>query len=84
MLKQSEKNIANRPDVSVSKINRKLNEISSHIVLIHEHLPIHMNCDKFKATKDASGKMAFIIVDNNTGNIFDIQKKKVKYHKTRK
>ena len=73
MLKQSEKDIANRLDVSVSKIDRKLNEISSHSVLRHEHLPIHMNWDEFKATKDATGKMAFIIVDNNTGNIFDIQ-----------
>lgn len=73
MLKQSEKDIANRLDVSVSKIDRKLNEISSHTVLRHEHLPIHMNWDEFKATKDASGKMAFIIVDNYTGNIFDIQ-----------
>ena len=73
MLKQSEKDIATRVDVSVSKIDRKLNEISSHTVLRHEHLPIHMNWDEFKATKDATGKMAFIIVDNNTGNIFDIQ-----------
>jgi len=73
MLKQSEKDIATRVDVSVSKIDRKLNEISSHTVLRHEHLPIHMNWDEFKATKDASGKMAFIIVDNYTGNIFDIQ-----------
>ena len=73
MLKQSEKDIANRLDVSISKIDRKLNEISSHSVLRHEHLPIHMNWDEFKATKDASGKMAFIIVNNNTGNIFDIQ-----------
>ena len=73
MLKQSEKDIATRVDVSVSKIDRKLNQISSHTVLRHEHLPIHMNWDEFKATKDASGKMAFIIVDNYTGNIFDIQ-----------
>ena len=73
MLKQSEKDIASRLDISVSKIDRKLNEISSHTVLRHEHLPSHMNWDEFKATKDSSGKMAFIIVDNNTGNIFDIQ-----------
>jgi transposase len=32
-----------------------------------------MNWDEFKATKDTKGKMAFIIVDNNTGNIFDIK-----------
>jgi transposase len=73
MQKQSEKDIAKRLDVSVSKIDRKLNDISTHTVLRHEHLPIHMNWDEFKATKDTKGKMAFIIVDNQTGNIFDIQ-----------
>jgi len=73
MLKQSEKDIAKRLDVSVSKIDRKLNIISSKTVLRNEHLPVHMNWDEFKATKDTTGKMAFIIVDNNSGNIFDIQ-----------
>ena len=73
MLKQSEKDIAKRLDVSVSKIDRKLNEISSKTVLRNEHLPIHMNWDEFKATRDTSGKMAFIIIDNNSGKIFDIQ-----------
>ena len=32
-----------------------------------------MNWDEFKATKDTNGKMAFIITDNENGNIFDIQ-----------
>ena len=72
MLKQSEKDIANRLDVSVSKIDRKLNDISSHTVLKHSVLPESMNWDEFKATKDTKGKMAFIIVDNKKGNIFDI------------
>ena len=70
--KQSEKDIAKRLDVSVSKIDRKLNEISSHTVLRHAHLPESMNWDEFKATKDTKGKMAFIITDNNNSNIFDI------------
>ena len=73
MSKQSEKDIANRLDVSVSKIDRKLNEISSHTVLRHEHLPSCMNWDEFKATNDTKGKMAFIITDNDNGSIFDIQ-----------
>lgn len=72
MEKQSEKDIAKRLDVSVSKIDRKLNEISSHTVLRHSHLPSSMNWDEFKATKDTKGKMAFIITDNDKGNIFDI------------
>ena len=72
MTKQSEKDIAKRLDVSVSKIDRKLNEISSHTVLRHECLPTSMNWDEFKATNDTKGKMAFMIVDNKKGNIFDI------------
>ena len=73
MSKQSEKDIAKRLDVSTSKIDRKLNEISSHTVLRHSTLPKSMNWDEFKATKDTKGKMAFIITDNDKGNIFDIQ-----------
>ena len=73
MQKQSEKDIAKRLDVSVSKIDRKLNEISSHKVLRHETLPKSMNWDEFKATKDTKGKMAFIITNNESGNIFDIK-----------
>ena len=72
MTKQSEKDISKRLDVSVSKIDRKLNEISSHTVLRHPTLPKSMNWDEFKATKDTKGKMAFIITDNDNGNIFDI------------
>lgn len=73
MKKQSEKDIATRLDISVSKIDRKLNQISSHTILRHPFLPKNMNWDEFKATKDTKGKMAFIITDNETGNIFDIK-----------
>ena len=73
MMKQSEKDISKRLDVSVSKIDRKLTEISSHTVLRHASLPKSMNWDEFKATRDTKGKMAFIITDNDTGNLFDIQ-----------
>lgn len=73
MKKQSEKDIAERTGVSVSKIDKVLNNISSHTVLRHPTLPKYMNWDEFKATKDTKGKMAFMIVDNQSGNIFDIQ-----------
>ena len=73
MMKQSEKDISERLDISVSKIDRKLTEISSHTVLRHASLPKSMNWDEFKATKDTKGRMAFIITDNDTGNLFDIQ-----------
>ena len=72
MKKQSEKDVAERVGVSVSKVDRVLNNISYHTVLRHENLPKNMNWDEFKATKDTKGKMAFIITDNDSGNIFDI------------
>lgn len=72
MRKQSEKDIAERTDVSVSVIDRILYEISSHTILRHPTLPKSMNWDEFKATKDTKGKMAFIITDNDNSNLFDI------------
>ncbi len=72
MKKQSKKDIAERMDVSVSVINRILNDISSKTVLRHPVLPNSMNWDEFKATNDTKGKMAFIITNNDNGNIFDI------------
>lgn len=73
MEKQSEKDIAKRMDVSVSVVDRILNDISTKAVLRHSTLPKEMNWDEFKATKDTNGKMAFIITDNQSANIFDIQ-----------
>lgn len=72
MKKQSEKDVAQRTVVSVSKVDTVLNNISSHTALRHPTLPIYMNWDVFKATKDTKGKMAFTIINNDTGNIFDI------------
>ena len=79
MKKQSEKDIAERLDISVSKVDRKLTEISSHTVLRHPTLPISMNWDEFKATKDTKGKMAFIITDNKKRTIFDINDSRKSY-----
>ena len=72
MEKQSEKDIAKRMDVSVASIDRVLNDISSHTVLRHSTLPTSMNWDEFKATNDTKGKMAFIITNNENGQLFDI------------
>ena len=74
--KQSEKDVSERTDVSVSHINRTMTKIASHTVLRHASLPQSMNWDEFKATKDTKGKMAFIITENDSGNIFDIQDSK--------
>ena len=70
--KTSEKDIAERTNVSHASINRVLDNISKSTVLRHSTLPESMNFDEFKATKDTTGKMAFMIVDNQKGNVFDI------------
>jgi len=72
MTKSSEKDIAKRHNVSVSKVDEILSDISSDSILTHEHLPSEMNFDEFKATKDTKSKMAFIITDNSNHSIFDI------------
>lgn len=71
--KISEKDIAKDNNVSVSKVDEILNVISQHPILRHQQLPLVMNWDEFKATKDTKGGMAFIITDPIKKNIFDIQ-----------
>jgi len=73
MEKGSEKDIARRNNVSSCTVNRILNDISEDkLVKNNGSLPTVMGIDEFKATSDTISKMAFIIVDQNKHNIFDI------------
>ena len=73
MTKDSEKNISKRNNVSTNSTNRILDEIANDkLVKNNGHLPTSLGIDEFMATKDTIGKMAFIIVDQNEHNIFDI------------
>ena len=73
MQKGSEKDIARRNSVSTCTVNRILDEISKDkLVKNNGILPSVMGIDEFKATSDTISKMAFIIVDENNHNIFDI------------
>ena len=73
MRKGSEKDIAYRNNVSSSSVNRILNEISKDTIVKNKgHLPSVLGIDEFKATKDTISKMAFIIVNQDSKNIFDI------------
>ena len=72
MDKISEKDIAKNNNVSVNKVDEILDNISSKKVMLHETLPTEMNWDEFKATKDTKGKMAFLITNNENGQVFDI------------
>ena len=66
-------NIEKRLGISSSTINRKLESLSSKTILKNQFLPKIMNWDEFKATKDTTGKMAFIVLNNETGEIYDIK-----------
>ena len=73
MQKGSEKDIAKRNSVSPNHVNRILNQISEDkLVKNNGNLPSIMGIDEFKATKDTISKMAFIIVNQDNRNIFDI------------
>lgn len=73
MDKISEKDIAKRNNVSSNHVNRILHQISEDkLVKNNGTLPSIMGIDEFKATKDTVSKMAFIIVNQDERNIFDI------------
>ena len=73
MQKGSEKDIAKRNNISTNSVNRILDSISDDKLLKRDgHLPVAFGIDEFTATSDTEGKYAFIIVDHNKKNIFDI------------
>lgn len=73
MQKGSEKDIAKRNNVSSNHVNRILDEIAEDkLVKNYGTLPEVMGIDEFNATKDTTSKLAFIIIDQNKHNIFDI------------
>lgn len=73
MEKGSEKDIAKRNNVSTNSVNRILDEISKDkLIKNYGRLPNVLGIDEFNATKDTISKMAFIIVNQDNKNIFDI------------
>ena len=73
MQKGSEKDITKRNNVSSNHVNRILDEIAEDkLVKNYGTLPEVMGIDEFNATKDTTSKLAFIIIDQNKHNIFDI------------
>ena len=73
MTKDSEKNIAKRNNISTNSVNRILDDISSDkYVKNNGSLPTSFGIDEFSATKDTISKMAFIIINQESRNVFDI------------
>ena len=73
MQKGSEKDMALRNNISTNSVNRILDDIShDKYVKNNGTLPTSFGIDEFDATKDTKSKMAFIIVNQDKKNIFDI------------
>ena len=73
MTKDSEKNISIRNAISTNSVNRFLDDISKDdYVKNNGLLPTSFGIDEFSATKDTVSRLAFIIVDQDKKNIFDI------------
>ena len=73
MTNDSEKNISFKNGISTNSTNRILHDISKDkLIKNNGKLPTSFGIDEFKATKDTISKMAFIIIDQNKKNIFDI------------
>lgn len=80
MQKGSEKDIAKRNNVSSNHVNRILHQISEDkLIKNNGKLPNIMGIDEFSATKDTISKMAFIIVNQNERNIFDINNSRLSH-----
>ena len=73
MEKGSEKDIAKRNNVSPNHVNRILDTISQDkLIKNYGKLPEKIGIDEFNAAKDTKSKMAFIVVNQDSRNIFDI------------
>ena len=71
--KDSEKNIAERNNISTNSVNRILDDISDDkYVKNNDSLPTSFGIDEFSATKDTISKLTFIIVNQESRNVFDI------------
>ena len=80
MEKGSEKDIAKRNNVSPNHVNRILDTISKDkLIKNYSKLPEKIGIDEFNATKDTKSKMAFIIVNQDNRNIFDINNSRLSY-----
>ena len=80
MKKGTEKDIAERNNVSSNHVNRILDDIAKDKLIKNNGiLPTIMGIDEFNATKDTVSKMAFIIVNQDKHNIFDINNSRLSF-----
>lgn len=70
--KTSVKDIAGRFNVSASTVNQWLTKINRSFKIDFNKLPENLSFDEFRSVKGVKGKMSFIYMDSETGNIVNI------------
>ncbi|MDO4301956.1 MAG: helix-turn-helix domain-containing protein, partial [Clostridia bacterium] len=70
--KTSEKDIANRLNVSHNTVNRIINSFNKDYKVNYNYLPEVLYFNEFKSTKTADGAMSFIYVDAMKHSIIDV------------
>lgn len=70
--KNSVKDIARRFNVSTSTVNLWLTKINRSFKVDFNTLPENLSFDEFRSVKGVKGKMSFIFMDSETGNIINI------------
>ena len=64
--------IAKRYNISVSTVQRIMNDCYPNFKANKEHLPKTICIDEFKSVKNIDGAMSFVFADYQTKNIIDI------------
>ena len=70
--KKSEKDISKDNFVSSTTVGNIIESLYPCISINTNSLPRNLSFDEFKSVKNVSGKMSFIVIDNDTGGILNI------------
>lgn len=75
--------IAKRYDISFSTLNKWLTRLNKNFKIDYTYLPPHLSFDEFRSVKTVHGKMSFIFMDSQNGNVINIlQNRQLSYLKS--
>ncbi|AMC94403.1 hypothetical protein AOC36_10595 [Erysipelothrix larvae] len=78
--KRSVKDIAKSLNISHTTVNNWLGNIREDFVVSLLSLPEHLAFDEFRSVKSVKGKMSFIYMDADSGNVLDIVQNRLLGH----
>jgi transposase len=70
--KKSQKDIASELNVSQSTVCNLLMSLYDDFIVQKNYLPKHLCFDEFKSVKKTKGKMSFLVIDAETGDIINV------------